>query len=80
MACGLLDDVRDGVRLARHRVRDGVRLARDGVRLARRDGVRLARRYDGVRLARRYAVYAVRTAVSETCADVCQRMPGTHCL
>ena len=72
MACGLLDDVRDGVRLARHRVFDGVRLARDGVRLARR--------YDGVRLARRYAVYAVRTAVSETCADVCQRMPGTHCL
>ena len=31
--------------------------------------------HDGVRLARRYAVP---TAVSETCVDVCQRMPGTH--
>ena len=37
-------------------------------------------RLAGVPLARRYAVYAVRTAVSETCADVCQHMPGTHCL
>ena len=31
--------------------------------------------YDGVRLVGRYALP---TAVSESCVDVCQRMPGTH--